>query len=161
MTGPDGGLIGPFNAMVTAPKIGVHQTRLGAELRFGTSIERRLTEVAICTVGAHWKSEFEFWAHARMAVDHGVSPNVVDALANGRPPEFDQTDEATVHMVTKQLLESGRVDDESYAEAAELLGPMGMVELVSLIGYYCMISLTLNLFEIPLPEGETAIWGKQ
>ena len=68
----DGGLVGPFNAFVHVPKIGKRLTSLGGLLRFRTTIERRLSEVAICTVGAHWHSEFEFWAHAPMALEHGV-----------------------------------------------------------------------------------------
>jgi 4-carboxymuconolactone decarboxylase len=80
---PAGGLIGPFNAFVHAPEIGRRLLSLGGHLRFGTSIERRLTEVAICTVGAHWRSEFEFWAHAPIAIEHGVDGAVIDALRGG------------------------------------------------------------------------------
>ncbi len=68
-----GGLVGPFNAFVHSPKIGKRLTSLGGLLRFRTSIERRLSEVAICTVGANWQSEFEFFAHAPMAIEHGVA----------------------------------------------------------------------------------------
>ena len=28
-----------------------------------------------------------------------------------------------------------------------------MIELVSLVGYYCLVSLTLNIFEVPLDNG--------
>ncbi|HEY2488197.1 MAG TPA: carboxymuconolactone decarboxylase family protein, partial [Streptosporangiaceae bacterium] len=75
----EGGLAGPFNAFVHAPDVGQHLALLGRVLRFGTSLERRLTEVAIITVGARWKAEFEWWAHAGMARRHGVPDAVVDA----------------------------------------------------------------------------------
>ena len=75
----EGHLIGPFNAWVTAPTIGGRLAELGAALRFESSIERRLLEVAIITVGAHWKAEFEWWAHSRMALHHGVSAEAVAA----------------------------------------------------------------------------------
>jgi 4-carboxymuconolactone decarboxylase len=154
-----GGLIGPFNAFVHVPEVGRRLTALGGYLRFDSSIERRLTEVAICTVGAHWRSEFEFWAHAPMALEHGVSATVVDALREGRRPEFEREDERIVHAVTSKLLVERRVDDETYAAAAALLGDRGMVELAALVGYYCLVSMTLNLFEVPLPAGEQPIWG--
>jgi 4-carboxymuconolactone decarboxylase len=63
-----------------------------------------------------------------------------------------------VHKVATQLLDERRVDDATYAAAERLLGERGMVELVTLIGYYCLISLLLNLFEVPLPEGEAVSW---
>ena len=155
---PGGGLMGPFNAFVHAPKIGRRLSSLGGHLRFALSFERRLGEVAICTVGAHWKANFEFYAHGPMAIEHGVDPSVVDALRDGRTPDFERDDERTVHAVASQLLETKRVDAETYATAVELLGEQGMVELVSLVGYYCLISTILNTFEVPLPPGEDLIW---
>ena len=79
----DGGLAGPFNAFVTAPGAGRRLSSLGATLRFGTSIDRRLSEIAIITVGARWQAEFEWWAHAAMAREHGVAGAVVDAIGRG------------------------------------------------------------------------------
>jgi 4-carboxymuconolactone decarboxylase len=154
----EGGFVGPFNAFVHVPAIGQRMTSLGGLLRFRTTIERRLTEVAICTVGAHWRSEFEFWAHAPMALDHGVPANVVDALREGRPPEFDVDDERIVHAITSQLLNDRRVAAATFGEGEALLGETGMVELATLVGYYCLISMVLNLFEVRLPPGETPAW---
>jgi 4-carboxymuconolactone decarboxylase len=156
--GPHGELVGPFNAFVHAPEVGRQLSALGGHLRFKTSIERRLTEVAICTVGAHWESEFEFWAHGRMAIDHGVSADAIAALRASEVPDFGRDDERQVHAIASQLLTTNRVDDAAYAAAAELLGEAGMVELVSIIGYYCLVSLMLNLFEVALPPGESPIW---
>jgi 4-carboxymuconolactone decarboxylase len=156
----DGCLVGPFNAFVHQPKIGRRLSSLGGLLRFRTSVDRRLSEVAICTVGSHWHSEFEFWAHAPMALEFGVDETVIDALREGRPPEFARDDERIVHAVTSQLLRDRRVDDATFAEAELLLGETGLVELSALVGYYCLISMVLNLFEIPLPEGEPAIWSE-
>jgi 4-carboxymuconolactone decarboxylase len=153
-----GGLVGPFNAFVHAPKIGKRLTSLGGLLRFRTSIERRLSEVAICTVGAHWHSEFEFWAHAPMAIEYGVSPDVIEALREGRPPEFARVDERVVYAVTSQLLTDRRVDDTTFAEGRVLLGETAMVELATLVGYYCLISMLLNLFDVPLPGDADPAW---
>ena len=91
-----GGLAGPFNAFVQAPDVGRHLTALGRVLRFETSIERRLSEVAIITVGAAWKAEFEWWAHSQMARKHGVPDAVVDAIGRGEDPPFEAADERTV-----------------------------------------------------------------
>ena len=153
-----GGLAGPFNAFVHAPDVGRRLASLGATVRFGTSIERRLTEVAIITVGARWKAEFEWWAHARMAREHGVPDAVVDAIGRGDDPRFSADDERTVHAVARQLSYTGQVDQDTYDAAQELLGDTGLVELVSLCGYYTLISFLLNAFAVPLPLGATPAW---
>src|SRR6202161_2969441 len=69
----EGGLGGPFHAVVTAPGAGRRMSSLGATLRFGTSIERRLSEIAIITTGARWQAGFEWWAHAAEGRGHGVA----------------------------------------------------------------------------------------
>jgi 4-carboxymuconolactone decarboxylase len=153
-----GGLNGPFNAFVHAPDVGRHLTALGRVLRFETSIERRLSEVAIITVGASWKAEFEWWAHAQMARKHGVPDAVVDAIGRGDDPPFEAEDERTIYAVARQLTGTGRVDEEAYAAARALLGDAGLVELVSLCGYYTLISFLLNAFAVPLPPGATPAW---
>jgi 4-carboxymuconolactone decarboxylase len=155
----EGGLIGPFNAFVHAPGVGRHLSALGGKLRFGTSIERRLSELAIITVGAHWRAEFEWWAHARMAVQAGVSDAVVDAIGRDDEPPFEAEDEEVIYQVARQLTSTGRLSQQAYDAAQRLLGDQGMVELVSLCGYYTVISYLLNAFAVPLPPGAAPRWG--
>lgn len=152
-TNDAGGLIGPFNAWVTAPGVGARLSQLGATLRFETSIDRRLLEIAIITTGAHWKAEFEWWAHSRMAREHGVSDAVIDAIARGDPPPFERDDERVAHGIASQLCSTGTLDDAAFAAGRDLLGDNGMVELVSLCGYYVLVSFTLNAFAVGLPPG--------
>jgi 4-carboxymuconolactone decarboxylase len=156
----DGGLVGPFNAWVHAPGVGRRLSGLGATLRFETSIERRLLELAIIVVAAHWQAEFEWWAHARMAREHGVADEIVDAIGRGETPELVAADEALVYDFARQLVAGGRVDDPTYAGAVELLGNQGVVELVSLCGYYTLVSFTLNAFTVPLPPGAEPVWSR-
>src|SRR5215831_8907912 len=154
----EGGLIGPFNAFVQAPGLGRHLSRLGGRLRFRTSIERRLSELAIITVGARWNAEFEWWAHQGLAREHGIADAVIDAIGRGDDPAFDADDERVVYAVARQLTETGRLDRRSYDEAGELLGDEGMVELVALCGYYTLVSYLLNAFEVAQPPGVPAQW---
>ena len=155
----EGGLIGPFNAFVHAPGVGRRLASLGHVVRFETSIERRLSEVAIITVGARWKAEFEWWAHARMAREHGVPGAVVAAIGRGQEPPFEADDERAVYAVARQLTDHGQVEPGAYAAARQLLGDAGMIELVSLCGYYTLISFLLNAFAVPLPPGAAPMWA--
>ena len=154
----EGGLAGPFNAFVTVPGAGRRLLSLGGTLRFGTSIERRLSEIAIITVGARWQAEFEWWAHAPMAREHGVAEAVVDAIGRGEDPPFEAADERAVYSVARELGQSGRLDQGTYDAAHRFLGDAGMVELVSLCGYYTLISYLLNALTVPLPPGTTPMW---
>ncbi len=155
-----GGLVGPFNAFVSVPGLGRHLSSLGAALRFGTSIERRLKELAIITVGARWKAEFEWWAHARMARQHGVADEVVDAIGRGEEPAFTADDERTVYAVASQLTSTGQVSQDTHQAAGELLGDTGLIELVSLCGYYTLISFLLNAFDVALPADTAPTWSR-
>lgn len=153
-----GGLVGPFNAALHAAKTGRKVVALGEALRFDTDIDNRLLELAVCMVGAHWRSNFEWYAHSRLAVQAGVDAGVVASIERGERPSFDHADEQAVYEFTRSLLSDGRVTGEVYASAQSHVGDQGMAELTQLIGYYCLISFTLNTFEVELPPGETPVW---
>jgi len=158
LVGEQGALIGPFNAFVHAPGVGRHLTALGHVLRFETSIERRLSEVAIITVGARWKAEFEWWAHARMAREHGVPDVVVEAIGRGTNPPFTAEDEQAIYTAARQLAATGRLGEDTYHAVRDLLGDTGTVEFVALCGYYTLVSFLLNAFDVPLPPGASPRW---
>ncbi len=158
LIGEDGALIGPFNHMVASPKLGKRLSALGAAVRFESAVDNRLLELAICTVGAHWRSNFEFWAHGPMAIEAGVAPSVIEALGQNRTPDFVHEDEATVFAFAHQLVSTGRVDDHHYQAAGQLLGPDGLADLITTIGYYSLISLTLNAHEVQVPDGHGPTW---
>ena len=159
MLNEQGGLTGPFNALVHAPAIGKHLTALGLALRYETSIPRRLTEVAIITVGGRWQAEFEWWAHAQMARRYGVSDPVIEAIRQGEDPPFEADDERTVHAAARQLAGAGQLSQDTYDAVRELLGDTGVVELITLCGYYTLISFVLNGLAVPLPADAEPAWG--
>lgn len=154
----EGGLVGPFNAWLHAPGVGGHAGTLGATLRFETSLDRRLLELATIVVAAHWKAEYEWWAHARMARENGVADAAVDAIGRGETPALEAADEVAIYAFARELVVNGRVQDATYAAAVEHLGNQGVVELVALCGYYTLISFNLNAFSVPLPPGVAATW---
>ncbi len=144
------GPVGPFGVWVRSPTIGDAVQTFGAAVRFQTRLPERTKEVAICTVGAHYRAKFEFAAHAALATTAGVPAAVVDAIRRNEPPEFDRADDALSYRIARQLLLDHRIDDALYAEAKSAFGEGGVIELVTIIGYYGLVSLTLNAFEVPL-----------
>jgi 4-carboxymuconolactone decarboxylase len=155
----EGGFMGPFNAWLYTPVVGDRAAALGTSLRFDTSLERRLTEIAIITTGAHWKAEFEWWAHARMAKEFGVSDEVIAAIGRGEDPPFERDDERLVHAAAGQLPRLGRIDPSTLEQCRATFGDRATVELVNLCGYYTLVSYLLNTFDVPLPPGPDPQWG--
>jgi 4-carboxymuconolactone decarboxylase len=150
----DGSLLGPYNAWLYSPAIGDAAQQLGAALRFRSSLPPPLLELAIIITAREWTAQFEWWAHARLAARAGLAQEVIAAIKERRRPAFAVTEQAAIYDFCRELLDTHRVSDPVYAQAITLLGEAGVLELVSLMGYYGLISMTLNTFEVPLPEGE-------
>ena len=155
-----GHLAGPFNPYLHAPDVGQHLDPLGAIMRFGTSVERKLAEIAIITVAAHWKAEYEWAAHTRMARELGVPDAVIDAIAQGEDPQLPHGAERAVYEVARQLTQTGQVSQDAYDAAQQVLGDSGMVQLVGMCGYYTIVSFMLNAFQVPPPPGILPQWGR-
>jgi 4-carboxymuconolactone decarboxylase len=156
--GPDGALIGPFNIMLHRPGPGEAAARVGEQLRFHATLDPRLLELAVATVAAHWKAEFEWEAHARFAKAAGVDDAVLADLAAGRTPTFVKEDERVVHRYAHELVTQGRPSPEADNAARALVGESGLVELALLGGYYTLVSFLLNAFEVPPPAGTDPTW---
>ena len=150
---PDRPVGGPFAPWLRSPEFADLAQRLGAYVRYGTSIEPRLSELAIIVVGAAWKADYEFAAHGPIAVRAGVSREVVEAVARGAVPRFERDDERTVYEFARGLVVTRQVGTDRYAAVVDALGEAGTVELVGILGYYTLVCMTLNVFEVPLGEG--------
>ena len=155
MRGEDGALVGPFNAMLLNPHVGDRVQRLGEALRFDVSLPRNVIEVATLVVGSHWRAQFEWWAHERLAKQAGVAEAIIAAIKRGERPDFSNDDEAAAYDVASELYRTQRLTDTTYAHAVQRFGEAGVFELIALVGYYSLVSLLLNGFEVPLPAGET------
>jgi 4-carboxymuconolactone decarboxylase len=155
LTAADGSLIGPFNAMLRNPHVGNRVQSLGEALRFETSLSRRVIEIATLVVGAHWRAQFEWWAHERLARQAGLSEAVIAAIKRGERPVLEDASEATAYSVASEMYRTQRLSDATYARAVEHFGQAGVFELLSLIGYYTLVSLILNGFDVPLAAGAT------
>jgi 4-carboxymuconolactone decarboxylase len=149
-----GGLTGPFNPWVHRPDLGIVVQSLGERLRFHGTLPGAAREIAILTVGAKWMAEYEWWAHCKVGRREGVSDETIDAIHRGERPRLSDPVDQAAHDFTAALLETGRVDPELYDAARTQLGDGGLVELVTLAGFYTLVSFTLNAFEVPLPAGE-------
>ena len=144
---------GPFAVFLHAPTYGMLAQQLGGHLRFKTSVPPRLSEFAILCTGQFWKAQFEWYAHAKIAAEQGVKDATIRALHAGRVPKSAPRDEMAIYAFVRELYARRRVSDATYAKVQKILGDEGIVELVGILGYYVLISMTLNVFRMPVPEG--------
>jgi 4-carboxymuconolactone decarboxylase len=158
-SGPRGAVEGPLRVWLASPELAERAQSLGAFCRFGTSLAPRLLELAILVTGAHWRAGFEWHVHAPIGIEAGLSPDAVEAIRSGGTPRFEEPDEAAVHAFARELLELRRVSEATYREAEARLGAKGIVELVGVLGYYGLISMTIVAFGVPVPAGAGEPFG--
>ena len=153
VSGPRGTLIGPLRAALHCPDLADVWQRFGAMLRFGTSLPPHHTELAILVTARRWNSQLEWHVHARAALEAGLPPDVVEDLKNGHSPTFADKDAAAIYEFARELQMYGEVADDTYDRVVSRWDTVGIVELTALIGYYTLVSMTLNAHHIPLPDG--------
>ena len=147
---------GPFMAWLPSPALADLAQELGAHCRFRSSLPAKHYEVAILMVAKHWRAQYEWYAHAQLALKAGIDPSIVEAIHRGETPKAMSAEEAAIHGFAKELLETRRVSAPTFERARQLLGQQGVVDLVGVMGYYGLVSMTLNAFEVPMPPGEPA-----
>ena len=158
MAGPRGMVRGPVEVWLHNPGLAEHAQALGAYCRFGTALPARLSELAIITTAAHWRASYEWRSHAPMAIQAGLGEPVVEAIRTRAAPDFLNEDEAAVHRFTVELLEGHCVSPATWEAARCQLGTHGVVDLVGILGYYALISMTINAFEIGASPGDSDLF---
>ena len=152
---PDGKLLGPFNAMLYSPEMGAAQLNTVTTERDATTLDARVREVVILTVGAVCKSDYELYAHRAVAAKAGLAAEDIKLLATGAEltatTQLRPTEQAAYRFV-RAITKDHRVPGDIFADAQKLFGHKGLVDMLHLAGLYMAISAVLNVFEVPVPE---------
>lgn len=156
VAGPRGKMPSPMRAWIRNPSLARAAQKLGEELRFATSLDERTVEIAILVCARHWTSHQVWTSHARYARGFGVGDEVIASIAAGKLPILERQREQIAVAVCHRLLADGRIADDLYERALDAFGETGVVELVALVGYYGLVALTANAFELGLPESVAA-----
>jgi 4-carboxymuconolactone decarboxylase len=148
-----GPLGGPFNVWLRSPGIGNLIQSLGAEIRFRSSLPSKLNEFAIIITARHWTSQYEWFAHHKLALEAGLDPAIADDVAQGRRPKKMDADETIVYDFSRELHETQGVSDATYKAALDRFGERGVMDLIAVNGFYVLVSMALNVDRTPLPGG--------
>lgn len=153
---PRGGTLavnGPWGLLLRNPLLCEKAAALGTMLRDGTSVPKRLSELAIAMVARHWTAQFEWWAHAPQGLKAGLSNDALEAIRQRKTPVFNQADEAAVYAYINELLEHKKVRDKTYRALHDQIGTNGIIELTAITGFYALVAMLIVGLEVPLGEG--------
>ena len=147
----DGGLLGPFNALLYNPEMGAAQLNYLSTERDATCLDASVREVVILTVGAACEAAYELYAHRAAAAITGLAQADIEALATGGEPTGLKPDEAAAHRFVRAVVAEHRVPEPIFAEAAQAFGHRGLVDIMHLAGLYLAVSAMLNAFAVEVP----------
>jgi len=146
---------GPFEVWLHSPAFGDRVQQFGAHVRYSTSLAPRVSELAILVCARRWSASYEWFVHAPIAEKAGVPREAIEALGAGRLVQLaDETDSAIYSFCT-ELLSYKRVSDATYERALGRLGKASLIELVGVLGYYSLVALTINAFEVVPPDSQS------
>ena len=151
--GPRPSVAGPLWAWLRVPPLADVAQEYGAYCRFRTKLDRRLAELTILVIAAHWKAGFEWAVHAAPAHEEGLSTEQIECIRTGKIPYFDREEDRAVYDYCIELLGKRAVTNTTYATLVGAIGEKGAVEIVGLTGYYLLVAVSIITFDLPCPNG--------
>lgn len=153
--GKRGRVPAPMRAWIHSPELAARSQRLGEFVRYDTCLEPANSELAILVTARHWSSQYEWFVHKSEALKAGLDPTIIDAIALRHTPSLSDAKEKAIYDYTLELHQKHTVSVGTHSAAVEALTAVGVVELVGIIGYYTYVAMTLNAFDIGVPDGES------
>ncbi len=151
--GEDGALLGPWNPWLHWPKIGGPIWELTKALSFEAKVPKPVREIAILVTGAHFRAAYEIYAHVIAAEQRGLPDAKIATIVAGQRPADLTREEAVGYDIAAALVSGGVLPELTWKQGVEVFGREAAGELVYLVGLYCLVSVTLNGFDVPVPEG--------
>ena len=149
VNGPRGHVVGPLRIWLNNPGLARSAQTVGEYARYGTSLSKGLSELAIITTGRVWSSAFEWEHHAPLAIEGGIDSKHVDTISMGQRPNFTKTEEEAVFDFAAEANILKNVSDNTYNNLVNILNETAAIDIVGICGYYSLISMTLNVFKVP------------
>ena len=149
VSGPRGHVVGPLRIWLNNPGLARSAQTVGEYARYGTSLSKGLSELAIITTGRVWSSTFEWEHHAPLAIEGGIDPENVNIISMGQRPNFTKVEEEAVFDFAAEANILKNVSDNTYNNLVNILNETAAIDIVGICGYYSLISMTLNVFKVP------------
>src|ERR1700722_2318513 len=111
LAGERGGANGPFNVLLRSPEVGDLGQQFGGAMRFRTGLPKDVSEVIIIMTGRFWMAQYEWNSHRSAALQNGVPPAIVDAIAAGKRPSVMPAEIEGAYNLIDELLTTPQVTD--------------------------------------------------
>ena len=142
----------PYRAYIRNPDLAPKLSALSEYLRWNSSLPPRLSELAILITARQWTAQYEWFAHYPLALKGGLDPKVAGDIALGKRPETMKDDEAALYDLVIALYRDKKVSDPVYRAALEKFGERGIMDIIGIIGYYDLVSMTLITMQAEAPN---------
>jgi 4-carboxymuconolactone decarboxylase len=146
----------PYRAYIRNPELATRLTALSDYLRWNTALSPRLSEFAIIIAARQWTAQYEWFAHYPLAMKAGLEPKIAADLAAGNRPNGMREDEAAVYDLATELYRDKKVSDATYNAALKQFGERGVMDVIGIIGYYDLVSMTLITMQASAPNDSVA-----
>jgi 4-carboxymuconolactone decarboxylase len=142
----------PYRAYIRNPDLAPKLSALSDYLRWNTSLPPRLSELAVLITARQWTAQYEWFAHYPLAMKAGLDPQVATGIANGVRPEKMKDDEVALYDLAMALYRDKKVPEDVYKAALDKFGERGIMDIIGLIGYYDLVSMTLITMQAGAPN---------
>ncbi|HSK31743.1 MAG TPA: carboxymuconolactone decarboxylase family protein [Candidatus Limnocylindria bacterium] len=143
-----GAVGGPWLALLHSPEVAQRTMHLGSFVRFESSLDHKLIELAALTAARELHCTHEWGAHINHGQKAGISMGTIRALHERKGAEHFSTEDAQVVSFVREIINSHRVSEATFQALYGRLGEKGFVELAATVGYYAMLACTMNTFDI-------------
>ena len=149
-----GHLRGPFAVWLRNAELCENTLKLQEMFASRVKLERRLLELMILVAARQSNAQYAWFIHEPYALKFGISSDIVEAIRERGRPNFTRDDERLVYDITAEINTTRALSEASFQRGKAMFGEQVMVELVSAIGFYSMVAMTLNAFAVPVPGGK-------
>ena len=149
-----GHMRGPFAVWLRNAELCDNTLKLQEMFATRVKLDRRLLELMILVAARLATAQYAWFIHEPYALKFGIAPEIVQAIRERRTPDFTRDDERLVYDITTELNITRTLSEASYQRGMAMFGEPTMVELVSAIGFYSMVAMTLNAFAVSVPGGK-------
>jgi 4-carboxymuconolactone decarboxylase len=155
IAGPRKGVKGPFVPLLRSPQLMDRLQKVGEYLRFGSSLDQRISEFVMLVVAREWTQQFEWFVHVPLARKAGVAEETISALAEGRRPAAMTEREQAAYDFCEELFRTKGVCETTYCRAVAAFGEHGVIDMIGVAGYFTTVSMVMNVAHSPAPVDQS------
>ena len=149
-SGPGGIGTGPMSILKHSPEMARRAIPLFEYVRNESTVPHQMRELAMLAT-ARAKDCIYIWdRHVPIARESGLRNELVDALRDRQPLPSLSAGEAAVINLANEFFTGSKVGESTFKAAHDEFGAQGLVELVTLMGFYAMLAFNANTVDLQL-----------